>query len=436
MFFANKFKCLLCCFGLVFMFCNNAILAQQNDFVKVMNAKFYKNNKPYHFMGTNLWYAMHLGMKNNLGNRKRLLQELDSLKAMGIANVRIMALAEGPDWEPFRIVPANNNRALLKDEVLEGLDFTLVELKKRDMTAVVCLTNFWPWSGGMVQYLKWVNAIDSIAYPMISKYSWDDYQKQAAQFYSNTKAKQLLNKAIWQVVNRTNTISYQPYKNDATIMAWELCNEPRAVNNQTNYINWIETTSAFIKSLDSNHLVTTGTEGSIKADSYQDNAFEIIHSFKSIDYTVVHIWPLNWDWYNAQKHDSTFNIALQKTKDYLYNHVQISKQLNKPLVLEEFGFARNKGSYNWKDSISYRDSFYHFVFKEVYDHIYNGNVGGVNFWAWSGNAKPSKPAAYWKKGEPFTGDPPHEPQGWYSIYNSDRSTKKIIKFWSKKFKEL
>lgn len=407
-----------------------------SDFITVQGTQFYKNNKPYHFMGTNLWYAMHLGMKNNPGNRKRLLQELDSLKAIGVSNVRIMALVEGPDWEPFRIFPANNNRALLKDDILEGLDFTLVELRKREMTAVICLTNFWPWSGGMVQYLKWVGAIDSIAYPMISKYSWDDYQKQTAQFYSNTKAKQLLNKAIWHIINRTNTISYQPYKNDVTIMAWELCNEPRAVTNQTDYIKWIENTSDFIKSLDSNHLVTTGSEGDIRTVGYDDIAFDKVHAFKNIDYSVIHIWPLNWEWYNAKKHDSTFNTALQKTKDYLYNHVQISKQLDKPLVLEEFGFARNRGSYNWKDSITYRDSFYNFVFKEVYDHIFNGNVGGVNFWAWSGNAKPSKPAAYWKKGEPFTGDPPHEPQGWYSVYNEDASTKKIIKYWSERFKEL
>lgn len=407
-----------------------------SNFITVQGTQFYKNNKPYRFMGTNLWYAMHLGIRKAPGDRKRLLQELDSLKTLGISNVRIMALAEGPDTEPFRIVPANNNRALLKDEILEGLDFALVELKKRNMTAVICLTNFWPWSGGMVQYLKWVNDIDSIAYPMISKYSWDDYQKQAAKFYSSTKAKQLLNKAIWQIVNRMNTISFQMYKNDPTIMAWELCNEPRPVNNQASYFNWIESTSNFIKNLDTNHLITTGSEGNIKTEGYDDHAFESIHSFKNIDYTVIHIWPLNWEWYIAKKHDSTISMAQQKTKDYLYNHVQISKQLNKPLVLEEFGFARNNGSYNWKDSISYRDSFYHFVFKEVYDHAYNGNVSGVNFWAWSGKAKPSKPAAYWKKGEPFTGDPPHEPQGWYSVYDADKSTKKIIKFWSEKFKEL
>lgn len=406
------------------------------EFITVKGTQFYKADKPYRFMGTNLWYAMHLGMKKQPSNRRRLLQELDSLKAIGVSNVRLIALAEGPDSEPFRIVPGNNNRALLKEDILEGLDFALVELKKRNMTAVICLTNFWPWSGGVAQYLKWVGAIDSIAYPMISKYSWDDYQKQAAQFYNNTRAKLLLNKAIWQIVNRMNSLTYQMYKNDATIMAWELCNEPRPVNNQKNYLEWIESTSAFIKGLDSNHLVTTGSEGDIKTAGYDDHAFETIHSFKNIDYSVIHIWPLNWEWYSATKHQETFTNALQKTKDYLYNHVQISKQLNKPLVLEEFGFARNNGSYNWKDSITYRDSFYNFVFKEVYDHAFNGQVGGVNFWAWAGIAKPSKPAAWWKKGDPFTGDPPHEPQGWYSVYNSDTSTKKIIKYWSERLREL
>ena len=34
---------------------------------------------------------------------------------------------------------------------------------------------------------------------------------------------------------------------------------------------------------------------------------------------------------------------------------------------------------------------------------------------------------YWQPGDPFVGDPPHELQGWYSIYNTDKSTLGIVK---------
>jgi mannan endo-1,4-beta-mannosidase len=33
----------------------------------------------------------------------------------------------------------------------------------------------------------------------------------------------------------------------------------------------------------------------------------------------------------------------------------------------------------------------------------------------------------WLKGDPFTGDPPHEPQGWYSVYNTDSATHRLIR---------
>ncbi len=45
-------------------------------------------------------------------------------------------------------------------------------------------------------------------------------------------------------------------------MAWELANEPRGFHNNAAAFNtWLDDTVAHIKSLDPNHLVTTGCEG-------------------------------------------------------------------------------------------------------------------------------------------------------------------------------
>lgn len=41
------------------------------------------------------------------------------------------------------------------DRALDGLDFLMSELGKRDMQAVLYLTNAWEWSGGYSQYLEW-----------------------------------------------------------------------------------------------------------------------------------------------------------------------------------------------------------------------------------------------------------------------------------------
>lgn len=60
------------------------------------------------------------------------------------------------------------------------------------------------------------------------------------------------------------------YVNEPGIMAWELANEPRCGGsstsassscNSTTITKWATTISAYIKSIDSNHLVAIGDEG-------------------------------------------------------------------------------------------------------------------------------------------------------------------------------
>ena len=52
-------------------------------------------------------------------------------------------------------------------------------------------------------------------------------------------------------------------RDDATIMAWELCNEPRCEGDFSGSIlqAWVEQQAEFLKSLDPFHLLTTGAEG-------------------------------------------------------------------------------------------------------------------------------------------------------------------------------
>ena len=116
--------------------------------------QFIRNGKTYHYLGTNFWYGMNLGSNN----KERLLRELDRLNQLGIKNLRIMAASEGDIDAPWRMQPSLQKEPGEYDEdLLMGLDFLLNEMKKRNMLAVVCLNNFWPWSGGFAQYVAWTN---------------------------------------------------------------------------------------------------------------------------------------------------------------------------------------------------------------------------------------------------------------------------------------
>jgi mannan endo-1,4-beta-mannosidase len=231
----------LSCFALLAL---SASLVCASEFVTVKDHRFERDDKSYRFMGTNLWCGMNLGSEGPGGDRERLVRELDRLQKIGVKNLRILAATEGPASEPWRIAPALQNAPGVYDvQLLEGLDFLLDEMSKRDMTAVVVLGDFWDWSGGFGQYLAWSGA-GPIPYPPPQPGgSWDEYMKYSAQFYSNSKAVGMYLNLVKTIVTRTNSISGVSYSNDPTIMAWELANEPRGMGNVDDFNRWIENSS-------------------------------------------------------------------------------------------------------------------------------------------------------------------------------------------------
>lgn len=401
-------------------------------FVRVNGTRFELGGKPYTFFGTNYWYGANLGSTGPGGNRERLLRELDQLASLGIKNLRVVAGSEGPDNEPYRIHPAIQTAPdTYNEDVLKGLDFLLSEMHKRKMVAVMVLTNFWPWSGGMAQYLNWVGE-GSIPYPPPHpKGDWDVYQQFTSQFYGNPKAVQMFKHFIKMITLRKNSISGLLYSQDPAIMSWELCNEPRGMKVTEAYNKWIDETSTFIRSFDPNHLITIGSEGDTSDKAYSGIDFVKNHSFRNIDYATAHLWIENWGWYDPMKVETTYGAALEKAKAYLKTHVDYSTLLKKPLVLEEFGIARDNRSYASASGTLMRDRYYGEIFQNVNDYIKTGTpMNGVLFWAWGGEGRAENPGALWQTGNSWIGDPPHELQGWYSIYNSDQSTLSVLKKWS------
>ena len=379
-------------------------------------------------MGANFWQGMNLASPTSGGDSNKLIRELDRMKELGITNLRIMAITEGPDDQPYRILPAlqtDTNR--IESSLWTGLDLLLSEMKKRDMSATLVLNNFWPWSGGMAQYVQWYTG-DSIPYPPPHPNgNWDVYQKYAAKFYSLAPAKEQFRQIVKKLIERVNTHTGVAYKDEPAILSWELANEPRGMDKTTEMLQWIDETSKWIKSLDPNHLITTGAEGYTNDPNYTGTDFIKMHSFPAIDYTTAHIWIQNWGWYDPSRHDSTYDFAAEKMKTYLRQHAQESHDMGKPFVLEEFGIMRDNGSFDPLSTTKNRDTYFSEVFEEIYQLAKMKKASGVNFWAWAGETTPTQPGNLWKPGDPFTGDPPHEPQGWYSVYAKDSTTHRIIR---------
>lgn len=416
----------------------------QQEFVTVTNGNFLLEGKPYRFIGANMWYGCYLGSVKVEGGRERLIHELDFLKKQGITNLRVLGASESSTFDnhfPFTIQTAP---AVYDEELLQGLDFLLSEMKKRNMKAVIYLTNFWNWSGGMGQYITWLDPALASSIPLNPERKWEREMTLSSYFYSNQEAQKYYRKYIGDLINRKNSFSQVLYKNDPTIMAWQLCNEPRpgmdgaqGEKNIQDYIRWIDETAGYIQSLDANHLVSSGSEGKVGAIQNL-SYYEQSHTSKNIDYLTVHIWAKNWGWFDAEKPEQTFTKATSNAVEHLQLHIDLAAKMNKPLVLEEFGIDRDRKQLQPGTATTLRDAYFESLFKTMLQEAKQGkSIAGANFWAWGGEGEPLTVIRKENiRSYSYVGDPFVEPQGLNSVFSKDKKTLRIIRRYNRKFKSL
>ncbi|KAI8892820.1 glycoside hydrolase superfamily [Globomyces pollinis-pini] len=394
------------------------------NFVTIKNTQFIVNGQDQFQFSANYWQAMNLATYN----KTRFLLELDQMQRIGIQNIRIMASSEGPNYSAFRVDQTlMGNPGVYDQELLKGLDLVMVELAKRKMKAVLCLNNFWQWSGGFAQYVNWITN-EPIPYPR----SWnktlgnwttgdnDVFESYASRFYLDqsiyNQTQTIFRKHIESIINRKNTITGRLYKNDDTIFSWELANEPQSPPR-----HWIDDTCSYIKQLDQNHLVTVGLES--KND---ETEFFNIHQSSFVDYATIHIWVQNRGEYDMMDpSDGNIKHAIDWGLQWIEKSNQWAIKLNKPLILEEFGFPRDNWNgksvdeiYSPLNPVTRKNRYYLALLTRLVQlRNLSGGYAGFGFWTYSGNARP---------GDSLIGDPPHEPAGWYSVYDMDRSTIKVM----------
>lgn len=399
-----------------------------NSFAKVKDNHFIVNDKPYYFIGTNFWYGSILGSKGEGGNRARLIKELDFLKQNGLTNLRVMIGSDGENGVASKVEPTLQIRpGVYNDTIFDGLDFLMSELGKRDMKAVLFFTNSWEWTGGYSQYLNWVGKGKN---PIPSVDGWPAFMNYVKQYAGCKECEELLKNHIRKVITRTNRYTHIKYINDPAIFAWQIGNEPRAFSNENKplFATWLKEISAYIKSLDKNHMISIGSEGQSGCEMDM-GLFEQIHADPNVDYLTMHIWPKNWSWLDVKNLSGTLQNSIDKTAEYMNNHMAIARKLSKPIIMEEFGFPRDHHQYTLADSTSLRDAYYASVFNKLLISSKQGDVlAGCNFWSWGGFGRPNGKHIFWEKGDDYLGDPAQEEQGLNAVFNTDQTVKLVKQF--------
>jgi len=433
-FFRKRMVRIILLFMLMVSF--SASNAQKPAFVRSVGHQFVINGAPYYYVGANYWYGGLLALqKDRVKGKERLIRELDFLKSQGINNLRVLVGSEGEGEinGVDRVKPAlQAQHQVFSAGFLRGLDFLLMEMAKRKMYAVLFLSNNWEWSGGFLQYLNWNGQIDNET--LKRKLNWDEQRDYTSKFYTCAGCKSDYQKQLKFILEHKNTYSGKKYVDEPAIMAWELANEPRPMRASAvaAYKDWISVTANYIKSIDQNHLVTIGTEGFMGTDENWA-LFKEIHANKNIDYLTIHIWPKNWGWFKNVPTRENLPLVIEKTAAYIKAHESIAKQLNKALVIEEFGLPRDGHAFDPLSTTGLRDEYFGSIFALwANSRKHSGVIAGCNFWAFGGTSRPIPSQLFWQDGDDFSGDPPQEEQGLNAVFDSDRSTWEIIQDYLKR----
>ncbi|MCQ2176980.1 MAG: cellulase family glycosylhydrolase [Bacteroidales bacterium] len=384
-------------------------------FVTRDGTQFIRNGEPYYFVGANYWVGPLLASPGESGDWNRLIHDLDVMQDAGIDNLRV--LVGGDEACPV----CQNVRPFLQrldgsydQDLLAGLDRFMAEIGRRGMTAVLYFNNSCDWSGGYVHYVKRVTGEDSPSF-----WDWEDYHDYCAPMFTNTEVQDCYLNHIKNIVSRVNTETGIAYKDDPAIFSWQLANEPRAffVELHPQFVSLLHKAAQTIRSIDSNHMISTGMEGHQGTEG-QFEEYLTVHADSLIDYLTYHIWPDNFrfsDLYAVS--DSLINV-----------HISDARELGKPLVIEEFGLIRDNGAIGPASAATERNEYYSWLLDKVAVSASEGDVlAGANFWAFAGAGRARTEEGVWALGDDFLGDPPFEPQGKFSVFDTDTATLDIVK---------
>ena len=293
-----------------------ATRGQAPGFVTARDGALWVEGAPYRFVGANLWYGAYLGASAQYGDQERLRRELDRLAELGVTNLRVLGSSEVSPLRNSLAIGFRDRTPPYNETLLRGLDTLLAEMGARGLRAVIYLANFWEWSGGFVTYLYWTNGGRYInagdpAHP------WPAFADFSSQFYASGEAVALYHDYVRAVISRVNSVTGVAYRDDPTIMTWQLANEPRPggsepsiAANMSAYQTWIADTARLVRSIDGRHLVSTGSEGRAGCGELMSCVRD---AHAHVDYLTAHIWPQNWSWADPNDLAGTFETVEANT---------------------------------------------------------------------------------------------------------------------------
>lgn len=288
-----------------------------DDFVRASGTTFTFAEKPFFIAGINNHYLTY-------GTEAEVTQVLDDTVALGATVVRtflqpVIGSLDGAvptiwDWRSnadssdmgakgtyLLYWDIASSRMAFNDgpNGIQKVDFLVAEAKKRHLKLIIAFLDFWSYTGGAQQMQAWYYGHDKNMF-----------------FFTDPRLKRDYRNWVTYVIHRMNPKTGLHYRDDPTIMAWELMNEPNAEPDQLR-MAWVSEMSAYVKSQDRNHLVGSG----------HANLNDL--PIPTVDFGTWHGYPI------------FLKMSPQQFDNLIPQFCALAAVYQKPVLLEEFGYARS-----------------------------------------------------------------------------------------------
>ena len=355
----------------------------RSGFVTTNGTQFMLDGSTFYYAGTNNYYlnfkpkesvdavledAAEMGLKvvrtwGNLDAGVKTDKVSDKGYTVFTDNVDGSGEKEGVYYQYF---DADLGRPVVNEgeDGLQKLDYALYKAEQEGIKLLITFTNNWEAFGGMGQYVQWAK----LAGENVSGH--DD-------FYTNETIKGWYKDYIKTLLNHENVYTGVKYKDDPTIFSWELANEPRCESDagceNNTVVKWATEMSAYVKSIDNNHMLAVGDEGFY---NYGYNDFPegdhkyVYHGSSGMDYLQLTSIP-DIDFGTLHVYCDQWGLTKEQGEFWFKKHGEDTAAMNKPLIAEEFG---------WKDQ-GERADVYTDWFNIFEGNTYEGvEFAGTNYW--------------------------------------------------------
>ncbi|CAN6467487.1 unnamed protein product [Victoria cruziana] len=280
-------RSVLVCFiaFLVCFFTGGHALAPRG-FVGTRGNHFVLNGRPFYVNGFNAYWLMY--MAADPSTRGKVSSVLQQASRCGMNIARTWAFSDGV-YRPLQYSPG-----VYHEDMFKGLDFVVSEARKHGVYLILSLVNNFNDFGGRRQYVQWARERGQ-------QLNSDD------DFYTNPVVKSYYKNHIKAILNRVNSFTGIRYRDDPTIFAWELMNEPRCQSDLSGRTlqGWITEMAGYLKSIDNGHLLEVGMEGFYGQSTpsriqYNPGSYVVGTDFitnnqvPGIDFTTIHAYPDQW----------------------------------------------------------------------------------------------------------------------------------------------